>query len=246
MKVLFSTVLMIILAEAVYASDSYLSYEINGEIFEGYFTSTSVNDPFILLVHDWDGLTEYEVTRANMLSELGYTVFAVDLFGKGVRPTEVEDKRQHTGALYQDREKMRRLLNGALDVARSRGANIKNTVAMGYCFGGAAVLELARSGAELKGFVTFHGGLSTPPGQDYTKTNGKLLIMHGTADTIISMDEFAQLGKELEATGVSHEMISYGGAPHAFTVPGSDRYREDADKKSWQRFIQFLDETLIK
>lgn len=246
MKILYSAILIVILVADAYASESFITYEINGETFEGYYTSPSVNPPLILLIHDWDGLTEYEVIRANMLADIGYSVFAVDLFGKGIRPTEVADKRQHTGALYQDREKMRRLLNGALDVAKSKGAYVNNAVAIGYCFGGAAVLELARSGAELKGFVTFHGGLSTPPGQDYTQTRGKLLIMHGTADTIISMEEFARLGKELEETGVSHEMISYGGAPHAFTVLDSDRYREDADKKSWQRFIQFLDETLVK
>jgi dienelactone hydrolase len=113
---------------------------------------------------------------------------------------------------------------------------------MGYCFGGSAVLEFARSGADLKGFVSFHGGLSTPPGQDYSKTKGKLLILHGTADTSVSMDEFAKLATELEEKGVSHEMITYGGAPHAFTVFGSNRYREDADKKSWKRFAEFLAE----
>jgi dienelactone hydrolase len=115
---------------------------------------------------------------------------------------------------------------------------------MGYCFGGAAVLELARSGADLKGFVTFHGGLNAPPGQDYSKTKGNVLILHGTADANITMDDFAKLAVALEEKGVSHEMITYGGAPHAFTVFGSDRYREDADVKSWKRFADFLVETL--
>ena len=115
---------------------------------------------------------------------------------------------------------------------------------MGYCFGGAAVLELARSGADLKGFATFHGGLKTPEGQDYTKTRGKILIMHGSADKAITMDQFAGLTNELEAAGVAHEMISYGGAQHAFTVFGGDRYQEAADKKSWKRFTEFLADTL--
>jgi dienelactone hydrolase len=115
---------------------------------------------------------------------------------------------------------------------------------MGYCFGGAAVLELARSGPDLKGFATFHGGLKTPEGQDYTKTRGKILVLHGSADTAITMDQFAALTNELEAAGVTHEMITYSGAPHAFTVFGSDRYREAADKKSWKRFTEFLAETL--
>ena len=113
---------------------------------------------------------------------------------------------------------------------------------MGYCFGGAAVLELARSGADLKGFATFHGGLKTPDGQDYSDAKGKVLIMHGTADTAITMDQFAGLAKDLEGADIAHEMITYSGAPHAFTVFGSDRYREDADRKSWNRFHQFLKE----
>jgi len=139
---------------------------------------------------------------------------------------------------------MRALISGALDVAKLNGGNIDNAVIMGYCFGGAAVLEFARSGANLKGFVSFHGGLKTPEGQDYSKTKGKLLIMHGSADTHITMDHFAMLTDELEKHHISHEMITYGGAPHAFTVFGEDRYREDADKKSWRRFTEFLAETL--
>ena len=239
------TLLFLMLAcTTAIADGKNISYEINGEAYEGYYTSPIANAPLVLLIHDWDGLTDYEVQRAEMLSDLGYAVFAADLFGAGVRPTEVKDKRQHTGALYNDREKMQSLLSGALETAQLNGANINNAIAIGYCFGGAAVLELARAGADLKGFVTFHGGLNTPAGQDYSKTKGNLLIFHGTADQAITMDELAKLGRELEEAGVSHEMISYGGAPHAFTVFDTDRYREDADKQSWLRFTQFLDETL--
>jgi dienelactone hydrolase len=135
-------------------------------------------------------------------------------------------------------------MKGALETARAKGADIDNAVAMGYCFGGAAVLELARSGADLKGFATFHGGLKTPPGQNYANTQGKILIMHGSADTAITMDQFAALTQELETAGVAHEMITYGGAQHAFTVIGSSRYQETADKKSWKRFTEFLADTL--
>jgi len=92
----------------------------------------------------------------------------------------------------------------------------------------------------MKGYATFHGGLRTPAGQDYSKTRGEVLIMHGSADTAITMDQFAGLANDLESADVPHEMISYSGAPHAFTVFGSDRYREDADRKSWARFSQFL------
>ena len=244
MKTIFTTLILLVFASTAAAAGKVVSYNVSGEPYDGYYISPSANAPLVLLIHDWDGLTDYEVKRANMLADLGYAVFAADLFGAGKRPTEVKDKRQHTGALYKDRKKMRALLYGALKAAKSNGANVGNAVAMGYCFGGAAVLEFARSGADLKGFVTFHGGLATPEGQDYSKTKGKLLILHGTADSIITMDQFAGLARELETSGVSHEMITYSGAPHGFTVFGGKRYREDADRKSWQRFTEYLSETL--
>lgn len=244
MKYVFTLFSILIFSSTAIAAGEFVSYEVNGEPYEGYFVSPSPNAALILLIHDWDGLTDYEVKRANMLADSGYAVFALDLFGTGVRPTKVTDKRQHTGELYKNREKMRALMKGALDKAKDKGARIDNAVAVGYCFGGAAVLELARSGADLKGFATFHGGLKTPQGQNYTNTRGKILIMHGSADTAITMDQFADLAKELESAGVAHEMITYGGAQHAFTVFGENRYQETADKKSWKRFTAFLEETL--
>jgi dienelactone hydrolase len=227
-----------------FAAGKNITYEIDGQAYEGYYISPDAGAPLVLLMHDWDGLTDYEVQRAGMLAEMGYAVFAADLFGAGVRPTTIEDKRQHTGELYKDRAKLRKLMLGALEVARQQGANTGNSVAMGYCFGGAAVLELARAGADLKGFATFHGGLQTPEGQDYANTKGEVLVMHGSADTAITMDQFATLANELENAGVKHEMVTYSGAPHAFTVFGSDSYREDADFKSWALFNEFLEETL--
>jgi dienelactone hydrolase len=244
MKSLGILALTLIVAGAAAAAGMPVAYEVNGQPYEGYYTEGPAGAPLVLLIHDWDGLGEYEIKRADMLAELGYAVFAADLFGRGVRPVETADRQKLTRALYQDREKMRALLYGALEAARSKGAATGNAVAMGYCFGGAAVLELARAGADLKGFVTFHGGLTTPEGQDYSKAKGKFLVLHGTADTSVTMEHFASLAKELEARGVVHEMITYSGAPHAFSVFGSGSYREDADKKSWRRFMEYLAETL--
>jgi dienelactone hydrolase len=241
---IYAFLLLTVSTVAFGATGTAVKYQVNGQSYEGYFISPSDQAPFVLLIHDWDGLTDYEVKRANMLADLGYAVFALDLFGAGVRPTELKDRRQHTGELNKNREKMRALMQGALDATRDKGARIDNAVAVGYCFGGAAVLELARSGANLKGFATFHGGLKTPQGQSYTKTRGKILIMHGSADTAITIDQFADLAKELESAGVAHEMITYGGAQHAFTVFGENRYQETADKSSWKRFTEFLADTL--
>jgi dienelactone hydrolase len=217
-------------------------YKVDGITYEGYFLNKGKTAPTVFIIHDWDGLTEYEIKRAQMLSDLGFSVFAIDLFGQGVRPKEEADKKAQTGALYSDRKKMRKLLNASLAHAKKLGLDVKNSSVAGYCFGGAAALEWARSGAPLKGFVSFHGGLETPEGQNYKSTKGKVLILHGTADSAVTMEHFANIAKELESTKVNHEMITYSGAPHAFTVFGSERYREDADKKSWARYTEFLKE----
>jgi dienelactone hydrolase len=240
----FFVVLVLFVASTAAAAGGPVSYRVNGESFTGYYLSPADRAPLVLLVHDWDGLTDYEVKRAGMLAQLGYAVFAVDLFGAGVRPTATEDKKRLTTGLYSDRTRMRALLQGGLEAAREQGGNIANSVAMGYCFGGSAVLEWARAGVDLKGFVSFHGGLETPVGQDYRAVKGDLLVLHGTADASVSMAQFAALAETLEQQGRRHEMITYSGAPHAFTVFGTDRYREDADRKSWQRFVAFLEEAL--
>lgn len=244
MKAILTFLCLLVFTTVASATGSSITYSINDQQYEGYYVSPAKDAPLILLIHDWDGLTDYEVKRAEMLAAMGYAVFAADLFGKGVRPTEMQDKRQHTGELYKDRVKMRALLNGALATAQAQGGNVANAVTMGYCFGGAAVLEFARSGADMKGFVTFHGGLQTPEGQDYSQAKGQFLILHGSADSAIPMEQFAALASELEAQGISHEMITYSGAPHAFTVYGGNNYRKDADEKSWQRFSEYLSQTL--
>jgi len=244
MKSAMAMLFMLFTATTACAAGVFVEYQLNGATYEGYYFNPGAGSPLVLLIHDWDGLTDYEIKRANMLAELGYATFAADLFGKGVRPTDLQDKRQHTGELYADRGKMRALVQAAVDAAKTQGGNVGNAVVMGYCFGGAAVLEYARSGAEMKGFVTFHGGLSTPSGQDYHLAKGTYLILHGTADSNITMTDFANLANQFERYGVSHEMITYGGAPHAFTVFGTSSYREDADHKSWQRFVEYLQATL--
>ena len=236
--------LMLCSGAATPAIGTALRYQYDGADYEGYYASKTPGAPLVLLLHDWDGLTDYEVRRAEMLADLGYAVLAADMFGAGVRPTTTEDKQSHTGALMADRKKMRGLMLAALDAAGKAGADKTNAVAAGYCLGGGATLELARSGANLKGYVSFHGVLATPEGQDYSNTKGEVLVLHGTADSAIPMAHFAALAEEMEAAGVANEMISYGGAPHGFTIFGAEVYDEEADKKSWQRFRDFLAEKL--
>lgn len=243
MKHLLTLMLFIFVSAYAVAAESVI-YSIDGKEYEGYYTSAGKSAPLVLIVHDWDGLTGYEMKRAEMLKELGYSSFALDMFSKGVRPTEIDERRRLTSELYADRAKMRKLLRAGIDTAKALGANTDNAVIMGYCFGGAVALESARMGEPLKAFISFHGGLAAPAGQDYSKTKGEIVVFHGTADAAISMTEFAGLAEDLEKLSIKHEMTTYSGAPHAFTVFGSPSYREDADKKSWARLTDYLNEVL--
>jgi len=222
-----------------------VTYSSGGADYEGYMAKASgASKGLVLVIHDWDGLTDYEVKRADMLAEMGYDAFAVDLYGKGNRPKETGAKKAETGKLYADREKMRMLILAGLTEARKSSSG--KTVVMGYCFGGAATLELARSGKAdgIAGYATFHGGLKTPEGQGYASSTPPILVAHGGADTSITMDHVAALSKELEAAKVNYEIQVYSGAPHAFTVFGSGRYREVADMQSWNAFKDFLAKNL--
>ena len=222
-----------------------VTYSVTGNEFEGYYSkAVGTSKGLVVVIHDWDGLTDYEEKRVNMLSEMGYDAFAVDLYGKGNRPVETGAKKAEMGKLYKDREKMRSLILGGL--AEARKLSRQPAVVMGYCFGGAATLELARSGkaGNVKGFATFHGGLATPEGQSYSKDTPPLLIAHGAADSSITMQDVGTLSTELEAAGVTYTIEVYSGAPHGFTVFGTNRYQERADKLSWQAFAAFLQEAL--
>jgi dienelactone hydrolase len=236
------------LAANAQISGEPVTYEVGGETYQGYYAHNPQIDgpqPTVLIIHDWDGLGDYERRRAEMLAEMGYAAFAVDLYGKGVRPDALEQKKARSGALYTDRAEMRARMAGALrQLDDLPSADRDNVAAIGYCFGGSAVLELARAGRDLAGFVSFHGGLSTPEGQDYEAVTGEVLILHGSADSVSGMDDVADLAERLDGARVTYSMEIYGGARHAFSVWGSDRYHPRADLRSWDRMETFLDRVL--
>ena len=219
-------------------------YEVGNEPFEGYLaTAEGEARGTVLIIHDWDGLGDYERQRADMLAAEGYDAFAVDLFGQGNRPTTTERRQAATRALYEDRQRMRSLTLAGLAEARTRGA-AETTVVMGYCFGGAVALEIARSGEAggVAGYTSFHGGLGTPEGQEWPEDVPPLLIAHGGADSAVPMRDVAALAEELEAAGATYEIQVYAGAQHGFTVYDDDRYQERADERSWAAFLNLLGE----
>lgn len=181
-----------------------------------------------------------------MLAEQGYATFAVDLYGQGVRPRNTEESQAESGKLYGDRATVRaRLAAGLAEAQRMARVDGTRVVAIGYCFGGAAVLEMARAGMEVDGFVSFHGSFETPAGQDYRRTQGRVLILHGSDNPVAPIADVAQLAAELDAAQVEFEMEIYGGVDHAFTVwSAGDHYDGPADRKAWRALLTFLGETI--
>lgn len=223
-----------------------VTYEIDGTAYEGYLAeATRDSKGLVLIIHDWGGLDDYEKTRAEMIADEGYDAFAVDLYGKGNRPDTTEARKELVGQLYNDRDTMRARILAGMAQAREQTGD-QPVIVMGYCFGGGATLELARSGEgeNIAGFATFHGSLDAPEGADYSAAPAPILIMHGGADSGIPNSLAAEAADMMEQAGITYEVQIYSGAPHAWTVFGSDRYQELADRKSWDAFMDFTDRYL--
>ena len=232
-------------AQAEISAD-YHRYTVGDREYEGYVATNTAIEPkgTILIVHDWDGMTEYEERRAEMLAALGYTAFAIDVYGADEDPQSMDEYRALSGAMYSDREEFRTRLMGSIEEAANITGATDNHVMMGYCFGGAAVLEAARAGADLNGFVSFHGGLGTPEGQDYSAATAPIMMFHGSADPVSGMAELASLLDQLQEAGVEHGAEVFGGARHSFTVFGSNDYDLAADQGSWEGLMEFLETQL--
>ena len=206
--------------------------------------------PGVLIVHQWMGLTDYEKRRATMLAQLGYVAFCADIYGKGVRPKDVSEAGPMAGKFKGDRALLRARVNAGLDaMKKSALVDTKQVAAVGYCFGGTTVIELARSGAALSGVVSFHGGLDSPKPEDGKNIKCKMLACHGADDPFVPAKDLAAFESEMRDNKVDWQLIAYGGAVHAFTQPmaGNDNskgaaYNERADKRSWEDMKQFFGE----
>jgi dienelactone hydrolase len=208
--------------------------------------------PGVVVVHEWMGLGDYAKTRARMLAEMGYVAFAADIYGKGVRPKTPAEAAIQAGIYKNDRNLMRARMQAALDVLRhDLRCDSKRIAAMGYCFGGTCVLELARSGADVAGVVSFHGGLDTPTPADAKQIKGKVLVLHGGDDPHVPRKDVEAFEDEMRSGGVDWQLVVYGGAVHAFTNPasGNDKsrgaaYDAKADRRSWEAMKLFFAEVL--
>jgi dienelactone hydrolase len=191
MRAFALAVVMALSPLAAHAGEA-VPYSVDGEAFEGYRAKPAgASKGLVVIIHAWGGLTSYEQKRADMIASLGYDAFAVDLYGKGNRPTDTDARKREATKLYEDRARMKKLLIAGLNETRKGGDGA--AVVIGYCFGGAAALELARSGEAkgVKGYVTFHGALKTPEGESYPAGTPPILILHGGADTSVTMEDVA-------------------------------------------------------
>jgi dienelactone hydrolase len=206
--------------------------------------------PGVLVIHDWWGVGPYVNKRVEQLAALGYVALAADIYGKGVRPATMDEAAEIANRYKANRSLLRsRAYAGLKALKDNSSVNMKRMAAIGYCFGGTAVLELARSGADAAGFVSFHGGLQTPTPDDAKNIRGKVLVLHGADDPFVPQPEVLAFQEEMRKAHVDWQMVVYGGAVHSFTNPdaGLDpstgaAYNEKADKRSWQAMKTFFQE----
>jgi dienelactone hydrolase len=227
-------------------STQRVAYEHDGTELDGYIAVDDSNDsprPGILVLHDWTGEGEYTQARAQMLARLGYVAMVADLYGKGVRPTG-DDAAAEAGLYYGNLPLLRaRVAAGLEKLAAHPSVDPSNIVVIGYCFGGSAAIEFARTGADVSGVVSFHGGLIAHDPADVDAISAPLLILTGASDPVVPDEAVLAFQEELRtAPDVEWELVSYSGAPHAFTLPESDNYRAVADARSWHSFVGFLDQ----
>ncbi len=231
-----------------------VTYKDGDVVLEGFVAWDSEREaeksPGVLISHQWMGLTEYEKGRCKQLAKLGYVAFALDVYGKDNRPANRGEAGKTAGGFKKDRALYRKRLQLGLEQLLAQpGVDSKQIAAIGYCFGGTGVLELARSGAAVNGVVSFHGGLDSPAPEDGKKIQSKILVCHGADDPFVPLADIDAFKKELNDAKVDWQMNYYSGAVHAFTQPmaGNDNskgaaYNKKADQRSWSAMKSFFKE----
>jgi dienelactone hydrolase len=253
MKTILTTlaVLAALVARAEIRTET-IEYKDGETTLEGhlaYDTALTGKRPAVLIVHQWKGITDGEKKRAEMLAKLGYVAFCVDIYGKGVRPKTAQEAGAQAGKYKSDRALLRQRVSAGLAWLRQHErVDTKRIAAIGYCFGGTTVLELARSGANVAGVLSFHGGLDSPKPEDGKNIKCRVLALHGADDPFVPEQDLTAFEKELRDAGVDWQLIKYGGAVHSFTDWDADgsmkgaKYDARADARSWENMRQFFAE----
>ncbi len=230
-----------------------VEYKHGNTVLEGYLAYDDAikgQRPGVMVVHEWTGLGSYVKQRSEQLAKLGYVAFAVDMYGKGIRPTNPKDAATQATIYKSDRQLMRDRAAAGLKVLQDNKLTDKNRIAaIGYCFGGTTVLELARSGANVAGVVSFHGNLDTPNLKDAANIKGKVLALHGADDPLVPAAQVDAFENEMRQAKVDWQLVEYGGAVHSFTNPEAGKdvskgvaYNATADRRSFADMQQFFAE----
>jgi dienelactone hydrolase len=240
-------------ADKMQIKTQVIEYKDGDQVLEGYLAYNAAQKgkrPGVMVVHDWIGMNPNVKHRTEQLAAMGYVAFAADIYGKGVHPKPPQEAGQMAGKYKNDRALFRSRLKAGYQVLLNQAqTDPAQTAAIGYCFGGTGVLELGRTGANLKGIVSFHGGLDSPTPADGKNIKAKVLILHGAADPFVPAKDIEAFTAELNNAKVDWQMISYSGAVHAFTIKeaGNDpskgaAYNASADMRSWGAMKQFFGE----
>ncbi|WP_224372255.1 dienelactone hydrolase family protein [Hyalangium versicolor] len=231
-----------------------VKYEVGGTKFEGvliYEDSVKTPRPGLVLVPNWLGINAANLKQAVEVAGKDYIVFVADMYGEAVRPKGPEDAGKAAGAVKGDRKLMRTRVNKALELLRSEGKAVgldaKKVGAIGFCFGGTSVLELARSGAEVAGVVSFHGGLDAPTPAEGKGITAKVLALHGADDPYESPAEVAGFQEEMRKAKADWQLVVYGNAVHSFTdvdanQPGQAQYNPKVAKRAYKAMSDFFAE----
>ena len=229
-----------------------IEYEIDGKTYEGVFAvdaAQSGERPAVLVAHAWAGRSDFEIGKARALAELGYAGFAIDLYGKGVLGTSAEENQALMTPLVENRPMLQSRLLHAVDLVKGQPETDASKVgAIGFCFGGLCVLDIARAGGDVQGVVSFHGLFAAPDNTAGDKILPRVLALHGWDDPMAPPADVEAFGKEMTAAGADWQLHAYGKTMHAFTNPAANDpdfgtvYDAAADRRSWRAMANFLEE----
>jgi len=231
-----------------------VEYRAGGTVLKGYLVyndAVKQPRPGILVVHEWWGHNEHTRNSARKLAEAGYVALAVDMYGDGKQADHPNEAGKFSGEIRKNLSLMKSRFEAGMQFLKKQSTvDSKKLVAIGYCFGGSVVLEMARSGEDLRGVASFHGGLNTEHPARPGKTRAKVLVMNGAADPFVPAGQIDAFKKEMDNAKVDYKFVNYPGAKHAFTNPGADAlgtkfnlplaYNAVADRESWNELQSFL------
>jgi len=234
-----------------------IEYQHGDVKLQGYFAwddSIEGQRPGVLVVHEWWGLNDYARSRAKQLAQLGYVAFALDMYGKGKVTEHPKQAGKWAGMIRKNiNQWQERSLLGLKQLQRHELVDRSRIAAIGYCFGGATVMQIAYSGADVRGVVSFHGSLPPATPEQQKKIKAKILVHHGASDGFIPEERIAAFKKALTEAKADWHFVTHGGAVHSFTNPGADKrgidglkYDPAADRRSWEHTQLFFDEIFGK